>query len=244
MTPDDDPGRNNADKPVAIICLSGGLDSCVTTALAAEEAELALLHVSYGQRTAARERLAFDRIAEFYGVPTDRRLVAHIGYLARIGGSSLTDRTIAVPQAPDSGPEDGPPAIPNTYVPFRNTHIISIAVSWAEVLPADRIYLGVVEQDSSGYPDCRRPYFDAAQRLVDLGTRPEADIRLMTPLIDRSKADIVRTGLALGAPLHLSWSCYRNTDVACGECDSCRLRGRAFEQAGQPDPALSPPDAR
>lgn len=228
MTPAE-PGTTRPRRPLAVVCLSGGMDSTVTAAIAAGEAELALLHVAYGQRTAARERQAFDEIADFYGVPACRRLVAEIGYLARIGGSSLTDREMPVPRRGGAG-------VPTTYVPFRNTHVLSIAVSWAEVLGAGRVYLGAVEEDRSGYPDCRRVYFEAAQRLVDLGTRPDTCIRIVTPVIGMSKADIVRKGVALGAPLHLTWSCYRRTDEACGECESCRLRREAFEQAGETDP--------
>ncbi len=218
-------------KALAVVALSGGMDSCVTTAVAARENELALLHISYGQRTAARERRAFDAIAAFYCVPAERRLVTDLSYLGKIGGSSLTDTRLAVPTSP---PRAG--AIPNTYVPFRNTHILSVAVSWAEVIGAARVYIGAVEQDSSGYPDCRAAYFKAFQAVVDAGTRPETRIRIEAPLLAMSKAEIVRKGIELGAPLHLTWSCYRESDLACGACESCRLRLRAFEQAGVSDP--------
>lgn len=207
------------------------MDSCVTTAIAARDNELALLHISYGQRTSDRERRAFDEIAAFYRVPAEHRLVADLGYLAKIGGSSLTDKRIPVPTSPPRAD-----AIPNTYVPFRNTHILSIAVSWAEVIGAARVYIGAVEQDSSGYPDCRAAYFKAFQTVVDAGTRPETRIRIETPLLAMSKAGIVRKGIELGAPLHLTWSCYCESKVACGTCESCRLRLRAFEQAGVSDP--------
>ncbi len=217
------------------------MDSCVTTAVAARENELALLHVSYGQRTAARERRAFDEIAAFYGVPAARRLVADLAYLARIGGSSLTAAHIPVPVSP---PRAG--AVPNTYVPFRNTHILAVAVSWAEVIRAARIYIGAVEQDSSGYPDCRAVYFKAFQTVVDAGARPDTRISIETPVLEMSKAQIVRKGMELGAPLHLTWSCYRESVVACGVCESCQLRIRAFEQAGVPDtiPYAAPHTAR
>ena len=220
-----------AELPLAVVALSGGLDSCVTAAIAAQNCRLALLHVTYGQRTARRERRAFDDIADFYRVPPGRRLVADIAYLARIGGSSLTDPGADVPAT--GALEQG---IPSTYVPFRNTHILSVAVSWAEVIGARSICIGAVEQDSSGYPDCRAAYFDAFQKLVAAGTRPETEIQIETPLIRMSKADIVRKGIELGAPLHLTWSCYRDEDLACGKCESCVLRLRGFEAAGLPDP--------
>jgi 7-cyano-7-deazaguanine synthase len=210
------------------------MDSCVAAAIAAQDADLAALHVTYAQRTAARERRAFDAVADALGVPTDRRLVADLAYLPRIGGSSLTDPALAVPDAPDDAP--AAPGVPNTYVPFRNTHILAVAVSWAEVLGADAVVIGAVEEDSSGYPDCRAEYFAAFERLVDAGTRPETEIRIETPVLAMSKAEIVRTGMRLGAPLHLTWSCYRREDVACGRCESCRLRLRAFEAAGVRDP--------
>ena len=216
-------------RPTAVVALSGGLDSCVTTAITAQEYTLALLHVTYGQRTARRERRSFEEIADFYAVPPERRLVADIGYLGRIGGSCLTDPSRDVP---DAGSGEG---IPPTYVPFRNTHILSIAVSWAEVIGASRVCIGAVEEDSSGYPDCRAAYFDAFREVVAAGTRPETQIDIATPVIEMSKADIVRRGTELGAPLHLTWSCYRNEDEACGRCDSCRLRRRAFERAGVAD---------
>ena len=220
-----------AELPLAVVALSGGLDSCVTTALAAQGNRLALLHVSYGQRTARRERRAFGDVADFYRVPPQRRLVANMAYLARIGGSSLTDPYRDVPATGALGR-----GVPNTYVPFRNTHILTIAVSWAEVIGARRIYIGAVEQDSSGYPDCRRAYFDAFQQVVAEGTRPETDVRIETPLIRMSKADIIRKGIELGAPLDLTWSCYRDEDLACGKCESCVLRLRGFDAAGLADP--------
>lgn len=220
----------NAEQPLAVVALSGGMDSCVTAAIAAETSALALLHVTYGQRAARRERRAFDQIAAFYRVPDERRLVAEIDYLARIGGSSLTDPNEEISVSGDAA------GIPSSYVPFRNTHILSIAVSWAEVIGAGSIYMGAVEQDSSGYPDCRPAYFEAFAKVIEKGTRPETVIRVETPVIGMSKAEIVARGVDLVAPLHLTWSCYRDEDAACGKCDSCRLRLRAFEAAGVPDP--------
>ena len=212
-----------------VICLvSGGLDSCVTAAVAARDHDPAFLHVNYGQRTQARELRAFNDIADFYGV--GRRLVADIGYLAAIGGSALTDVEIPVPK---SGVE---PGIPVTYVPFRNAHILAIAVSWAETIGAERIFIGATEVDSSGYPDCRREFYEAFQEAVDLGTRPETNVAISTPIIAMDKGQVVKLGLELGAPLHLTWSCYERDDKACGRCDSCRLRLKGFSMAGVEDP--------
>lgn len=216
-------------KELAIVLVSGGMDSCVTAAIAAQEYEMAFLHVSYGQRTQTRELEAFNAIADYYGV--ERRLVADIGYLREIGGSSLTDESIPVAES-DLESE----AIPTSYVPFRNTHLLSIAISWAEVIGASRVFIGAVEEDSSGYPDCRKEYYRAFNRLVEVGTKPETHIQVVTPLIDLRKSEIVLKGVELGAPLHLTWSCYKNTDRACGVCDSCILRLRGFREAGVEDP--------
>jgi 7-cyano-7-deazaguanine synthase len=206
------------------------MDSCVTAAIANQESEsLAFLHISYGQRTENRERKAFNDIAEFYGV--EKRLDISIEHLAKIGGSSLTDKNIAVTEADLQSKE-----IPASYVPFRNANMLSIATSWAEVLGAGAIYIGAVAEDSSGYPDCRPVFYEAFQKAIDAGTKPETHIQIRTPIIHLSKAEIVKKGIELNAPLHLSWSCYRNEDFACGTCDSCALRLRGFEQAGVKDP--------
>ncbi len=219
-----------SEKPLAICLVSGGLDSCVCAAIARKECgELAFLHVNYGQRTQKRELRAFGEIADFYNV--ERRLVADIGYLSDIGGSALTDSRYDVPE----GKLDQE-VIPITYVPFRNTHIIAIAVSWAEVIGAERIYIGATEVDSSGYPDCRKDYFEAYNRFIMEGTRPETSIRVVTPLIDMTKREVVETGVALEAPLHMTWSCYQDETRACGVCDSCLLRLRGFREAGLRDP--------
>lgn len=214
----------------AIVLVSGGMDSCVTAAIAALDAcELAFLHVSYGQRTEARERRAFNDIADHYGV--EQRLDVSIEHLAKIGGSSLTDAEIAVSEADLASAE-----IPTSYVPFRNANMLSIAVSWAEVTGANAIYIGAVAEDSSGYPDCRPEFYEAFQRVIDTGTKPDTRIELRTPIIHLTKAEIVAKGGELDAPLHLTWSCYRSSDVACGTCDSCALRLRGFERAGVKDP--------
>lgn len=213
----------------AVCLVSGGLDSCVAAAVAARDyAELAFLHVSYGQRTEARERRAFEAVADHYGV--NKRLRLELPLLARIGGSALTDPSLAVPEGP---PGEG---IPITYVPFRNANLLAMAVSWAEAIGARGVFIGANELDSSGYPDCRRSFLDAFQRVIDEGTRPGSGIRLVAPLIELDKAGIVRLGLKLSAPLHLTWSCYQAEEVACGRCESCILRRRGFAAAGLADP--------
>jgi 7-cyano-7-deazaguanine synthase len=221
-----------SDKIKNVVVLSGGMDStlCATLAVRDFGAEhVAALHVSYGQRTETREQQAFTAICDRLGIQT--RLMVRNQALSQIGGSALTDNSIAVPQA---GPEIGN-HVPVTYVPFRNAHFLSIAVSWAEVLAADSIYIGAVQQDSSGYPDCRPEYYEAFNRLVQAGTR-DGNIEIRTPLIDMRKADIVKLGLEIGAPFDLSWSCYSREDRACGECESCALRLKAFAAAGFADP--------
>jgi 7-cyano-7-deazaguanine synthase len=215
---------------LAVCLVSGGMDSCVTAAIAREENdELAFLHVSYGQRTEKRERRAFDDLADYFKV--SKRLAASIEYLTTIGGSSLTDAGIVVAKADLTSRE-----IPTSYVPFRNSHLLSIATSWAEVIRARRIYVGAVAEDSSGYPDCRPEFYEAFQRAIEVGTKPDTQVKIITPVIHMRKAEIVRRGLELGAPLQLTWSCYQSDDMACGRCDSCALRVRAFSQAGVPDP--------
>ena len=204
------------------------MDSCVCAALAAREHDTAAVHVQYGQRTEARELQSFLAVCERLGIR--ERLVVRNEALKRIGGSALTDERIAVPESHELGRE-----IPVTYVPFRNAHFLSVAVSWAEVLGAAKIYIGAVEQDSSGYPDCRPAYYDAFNRVIAAGTK-QGGIEIVTPLIGLRKAEIVRLGLELGAPFDLTWSCYSREDRACGVCDSCVLRQRAFQQAGAVDP--------
>jgi 7-cyano-7-deazaguanine synthase len=216
-------------RAIAVVCLSGGMDSCVTAAIAARSHELACLHVNYGQRTEGRELRSFRDIADFYRV--EKRLVVELPHLARIGGSSLTDKSRELPAARLARKQ-----VPSTYVPFRNANILSAAVAWAEALGAHAVFIGAVEVDSSGYPDCRAEFFDTFAKAVSLGTRPGSGIEIVTPVIAMSKADIVRKGVELGAPLHLTWSCYSDETVACGGCDSCLLRMRAFAEAGVPDP--------
>jgi 7-cyano-7-deazaguanine synthase len=211
-----------------VVLLSGGMDSCVCAALAARDHDAAAVHISYGQRTEEREREAFSAICDRLGIR--RRLVVRNQALSAIGGSALTDPNIAVPDSHSIGKD-----IPITYVPFRNAHFLSVAVSWAEMLDAGKVYIGAVEQDSSGYPDCRPAYYQAFNQVVKLGTK-EGRIEIVTPLIHMRKTEIIRLGLELGAPLDLTWSCYSREDRACGVCDSCVLRLRAFREAGSADP--------
>ncbi|MGO9127052.1 MAG: 7-cyano-7-deazaguanine synthase QueC [Terriglobales bacterium] len=212
----------------AVVLLSGGMDSCVCAALAARDFDTAAVHVSYGQRTEARELRAFSAICDRLKIRD--RLVVRNEALRAIGGSALTDPAIAVPESHSIGRD-----IPVTYVPFRNAHLLSVAVSWAEVLGAEKVYIGAVEQDSSGYPDCRPEYYRAFNQVVRAGTK-DGRIQIVTPLISMRKFEIVRLGLELGAPFDLTWSCYTKEDRACGVCDSCVLRLRAFREAGTADP--------
>jgi 7-cyano-7-deazaguanine synthase len=226
-----------SEKAKAVVLLSGGMDSCVSAAIAVDthgRENVALLHASYGQRTQQRERWAFDEIANSYNI--HQRLVVDLSYFRAIGGSALTDQSISVPENKlDSSSAHGS-AIPVTYVPFRNAHFLSIGTSWAEVIGAGFIYIGAVAEDSSGYQDCRPEYYAAFQDLIRVGTRPETQIEIVAPVIRMKKDEIIRCGLALRAPLQLTWSCYQGEDMACGACDSCMLRLRAFARAGVADP--------
>ncbi len=207
------------------------MDSCVTVGIASMQYELALVHVNYGQRTETRELKAFHDIVSYYRVPHDRILVSHVDYLSKIGGSSLTDPRIDVQAAQSCEKE-----IPVSYVPFRNSLFLTIAVAWGEVIGARKIFIGAVEQDSPGYPDCKTIYYEVFNKLITVGTKPGTHIEVETPLIHKSKSEIVRMGVSLKAPLQLSWSCYKNTDKACGLCHSCVLRLKAFQEAGINDP--------
>ena len=220
-----------AAKARAVVLASGGMDSCVTAAIAAQTHELCLMHATYGQRTAKRERAAFEAIAKRLGARAT--MVVTLDHLKAIGGSSLTDtaREVEVFDASKVGT-----GIPGTYVPFRNGNLLAMATSWAEVVGADSVWIGAVQQDASGYPDCRREFLEAFERAVRLGTKPETKIAIRAPLLDLTKADIVRRGAELRAPFELTWSCYVAEDRACGQCESCGLRLRGFEQAGLEDP--------
>ncbi len=214
---------------IAVIAVSGGLDSCVTAAIANENFELAFAHFNYGQRTERRELKAFNDIAKHYNVK--KTLVFDLKHLSNIGGSSLTDKNIKVARANLENKD-----VPASYVPFRNANILSACTSWAEVINAKAIFIGAVYEDASGYPDCRPSFFQSFQNVVGLGTRPETSITIETPVINLSKAEIIKLGTKISAPLHLTWSCYKNEDIACGVCDSCAFRLRGFQQARISDP--------
>ncbi len=216
-------------REIAVVAVSGGMDSCVTASIANQNFELAFAHINYGQLTEKRELKSFNDIADFYGVK--KRLVIDLTHLSKIGGSSLTDKNIEVSLADLSNKE-----IPTSYVPFRNANILSACASWAEVLEAKAIFIGAVYEDSSGYPDCRPEFYQAFEKAIDAGTKPSTKIKIETPIINLSKAEIVKKGIELNAPLELTWSCYQNEDEACGVCDSCALRLRGFQQAGVDDP--------
>jgi len=216
-------------KKIAVIAVSGGLDSCVTAAIANEKYQLAFAHINYGQRTQERELKAFNEIADFYSV--EKRIIIDFTHLAKIGGSSLTDKSMEIHDADLENQE-----IPNSYVPFRNANILTACVSWAEVIEAEAIYIGAVFEDSSGYPDCRPDFFEAFNSVINLGTKTNTNIRIETPIIHMNKNEIIEHGNKLNAPLHLTWSCYKNEDEACGVCDSCALRLRGFQKAGIEDP--------
>lgn len=218
-------------RDIAVVLASGGMDSCVLAALAARDHELAMLHANYGHRTVRREKRAFDAIADFYQVPPTRRLTVELSHLAAIGGSCLTDPSIAVPEG-----RLGREGVPVSYVPFRNANLLAAATAWGEVLGARSIFFGAMEEDSSGYPDCRGVFIEAFNRLIAAGTRPETRLEVVAPLLHRTKADVVRLGTELGVPFHLTWSCYEREDLACGRCDSCLLRLRGFREAGVRDP--------
>lgn len=222
---------NASKRDLAVVLVSGGMDSCVTAAIANQHYEMAFLHLNYGQRTEKRELKAFNDVADFYAVT--RRLVVNVEHLKQIGGSSLTDDSIQVAQADLHRKE-----IPTSYIPFRNSNILSIAVSWAEVLTASKIFVGAVEEDSSGYPDCRKEFYEAFNHVIEVGTKPETHIEILTPVIGMKKFQIVQKGYELGAPFHITWSCYQNEDIACGVCDSCALRLRGFQAARIEDPIL------
>jgi len=219
---------------IAIVLVSGGMDSCVAAAIAERSYTLAFLHVNYGQRTETRELRSFNQIADHYHV--EKRLIVSIEHLKVIGGSALTDENIPVPEHCTPNSELRTPNIPVTYVPFRNAHLLSIATSWAEVIRAHRIFIGAVEEDSSGYPDCRETFYEAFNKVIETGTKPESRVVIETPLIHLKKSEIVKKGLELDAPLHLTWSCYQDNEKGCGKCESCLLRLKGFQEAGVPDP--------
>ena len=213
----------------AVVLVSGGMDSLVTAAIAKNECDkIYFLHVNYNQKTEQKELESFQKIVEFY--KPEKSLITDINYLKQIGGSSLIDEKISIKNYYKTS------EIPDSYVPFRNAHLISIAVSWAEVIEANRIYIGAVEEDSSGYPDCRESFFKQLEKVIDLGTKHETKIEIVTPIIHKTKSEIIKIGKELNAPFKFSWSCYKNNEIACGLCDSCFLRIKAFKEIGIIDP--------
>lgn len=216
-------------KKLAVVAVSGGLDSCVTTAIASKDYNLALVHINYGQRTETKELDSFHKIANFYNV--DRKLVIDFTHFQKIGGSSLTDKSIQVTKADLNNKE-----VPTSYVPFRNANILAACVSWAEIIGACKIFIGAVHEDSSGYPDCRPEFFRSFEETIKIGTKPETEIKIETPIINLDKKEIIKLGLDLNAPLEMTWSCYCNENEACGICDSCGLRLRGFQSLNKVDP--------
>ncbi len=216
-------------KQLAVIAVSGGLDSCVITAIANKEYDLALAHFNYGQKTEEKELESFNKIADYFEV--EKRMVIDFSHFQKIGGSSLTDSSIKIAEADLHNKE-----IPTSYVPFRNGNLLSACASWAEIIQANSIFIGAVFEDSSGYPDCRPDFFSAFETAINLGNKPETEIKIKTPIINMNKKEIIKLGLELKAPLELTWSCYANEDEACGVCDSCGLRLRGFQSLGMVDP--------
>lgn len=212
------------DEKIAVVAVSGGLDSCVTAAIANRKYDLAFAHINYGQRTESRELKAFNDLADYYRV--SKKIIIDFNHLSKIGGSSLTDESLELTNADLESEE-----IPTSYVPFRNANILTACVSWAEVIGAEAIFVGAVSEDSSGYPDCRPVFFSAFNKVIETGTKPETNIRIETPIINLQKHEIVKKGIELNAPLGLTWSCYQSEDEACGVCDSCALRLRGFQKA-------------
>ena len=216
-------------KELAVVAVSGGLDSCITTAIASKDYDLALVHINYGQKTESKELQSFHKIADYYKV--SKKLVIDFTHFQKIGGSSLTDKSIQISKADLTSK-----LVPTSYVPFRNANILAACVSWAEIIGAQKIFIGAVFEDSSGYPDCRPEFFKSFEATANLGTKPETQIKIETPIIYLSKKEIIKLGLELKAPLELTWSCYRNDDEACGVCDSCALRLRGFQSLNVVDP--------
>ncbi len=214
-------------KDLAIVLLSSGMDSAVCASVASQNHRLAFLHFQYGQKSYKKELECFKKLVEYF--KPEKYYILDVPFLKEIGGSSLTSENMEVPE------EDDAP-IPSTYVPFRNGIFLSLATAWAEVIGAKKIFIGVNEVDFSGYPDCREAFIKAFNQAINLGTRPETQIEIETPLIKLSKKEIVELGIKLGTPFHLTWSCYREGEKACGRCASCKLRLKAFKDVGIPDP--------
>lgn len=212
---------------LAIILLSSGMDSAVCASVARENYRLAFLHVQYGQRTANKELECFTKLCDYF--QPEKILIAEAPFLKKIGASSLTDESLPIPESEE-------PGIPSTYVPFRNGIFLSIAAAWAEAIGAKKIFIGVNQIDFSGYPDCRDSFLRAFNLAIREGTKPETEIDIEAPLLYLSKKEIVSLGMRLGTPFDLTWSCYKEEELACGLCSSCRLRIKAFMEAGFRDP--------
>ena len=208
----------------AVVLMSGGLDSCVCAGMAHSMGyELHILFVKYGQKTEKKEEQCVKKLANYF--KADLKIL-NLDFLKDIGGSSLTSDVEVTRD--DTG-------IPSTYVPFRNSIFLSLATAWAEILNANAVFYGANSIDFSGYPDCRPDYFKAFQNLIEKGTK-RGDIKLIVPLAEMSKSEIVKKGIELRLPLEHTWSCYFNTEKACGKCESCRLRLKGFEEAQYKDP--------
>ncbi|MCD6418239.1 7-cyano-7-deazaguanine synthase QueC [bacterium] len=223
------------EKPLAVVLVSGGMDSATALGISASEGNrIALIHFDYGQRNRIRERTAFDALAEHFNA--ERTLIVPMDFLKIIGGSALTDENIPVPEEMPAKGE-----IPATYVPFRNGIMLAVAAAWAEVIGASKIFTGFVEEDSSGYPDCREVFVNAMEKAINLGRRPEGKVEIIAPLLHKTKAEIVSIGTKLKIPYELTWSCYLGGEYHCGKCPACRLRKKAFIEARIKDPTIYEP---
>ena len=213
----------------AVCIISGGMDSTLASYMMKQKGyEIIGVHFNYGQLTEAKELECFENICKSLHVKN--KYILDMGFFTQLGASALTDKSIEVPT---SGLEDG---IPVTYVPFRNGIFLSMAAAIAEKEGAEVITIGVVEEDSSGYPDCKEEYIKAMQKAINLGTKPTTNIIIEMPLVHLKKSQIVKEAIKYDVPLELTWSCYKDTQKACGVCDSCRLRLNGFKEAGIDDP--------
>jgi len=216
----------------AVVLVSGGMDSATATFEAMDRGyELYLLHTSYGQETEKKERECATDLAAVDALDVADFLQVETSHLARIGASSLTDDEMQVEEADLESDE-----IPSSYVPFRNSNLLSMATSYAEANKCDAIFIGAHSEDYSGYPDCRPEFFEAFQNVIDVGTKPETNIDLIVPFVDWSKTDIAARGVELEVPYEITWSCYREEEPACGTCDACAFRLKAFQEIGEKDP--------
>ena len=214
---------------LAIVLSSGGMDSTVCASIASQNYRLAFLHFQYGQKAQKKELECFYKLIEFF--KPEKFQIVYLPFFKDFGGSSLISEELEIPEKQEKG-------IPSTYVPFRNGIFLSIATAWAEVIGAKKIFIGVNEVDFSGYPDCRKIFIEKFNQAINVGTKPETQIEIETPIINLTKKEIVELGIKLNTPFHLTWSCYRGGEKACGKCDSCNLRLKAFKEAGIKDPIL------